>query len=308
MYPFERPIRDLVLQKFVDDPETFQILADKELFTTALNRYLMQSERERDMYRETLDDLINAYEDKKVFSRCPPKHRHEEKYYTDYWRKGFDQESRLELYRLRKWVLQELESYEMIKYPRHFWQPIFIWNPYNLTRLRDVIGECEDRCYLCIRSVESRIEYDEVKHKLIEHTQQGDPKVLRDFMPNKQPERFIQCLFDYQGQEMTHDEVYEYMGVSKKNRRIPRWRSEAELDDKDISGKYIRWIEPDRIVFSAECRTPLGRDEDTMQYPFKKPCLSAIDRVYYSIHFKLNLTMLGAKINLPSDDLTKVRR
>jgi|GEM_PF-2835389 len=308
MFPFERPIRDLVLKRFVDDPETFQILADKELFTCALNRYLSQFARRRDMYRETLDDLIESYEKKKPFSRFPPKHRHEDKYYMDFWRKGFNETSRLGLYRLRKWVLQELESYEMIKYPHHFWQPIFICNPYNLKRLRDVIGECEDRCFMCTRSIESRIEYDEVKHKLIEHTQREEPKELRDFMPSKQPERFIQCLFDHQGQEMTHDEVYEYMGVEdKKDRRIKRWRREAKLEDDDISDKYIRWIDPDRIVFNAEYRIPMGRDEETMKYPFKKPQPSVIDRISYPTWFKLKLTFLGSRFNLLSDDLTKVR-
>ncbi|MBU0766480.1 hypothetical protein KKF55_01690 [Patescibacteria group bacterium] len=308
MYPFERPIRDLVLKKFEDDPETFQILADKELFTCALNRYLAQSARQRDMYRETIDDLIEAYEQKKQFSRFPPKHRHEGKYYTDHWRKGFDQESRLELYRLRRWILWELQSYDMIKYPRHFWQPIFIWNPYNLTRLRDVIGECEDRCFLCGHSIETRIEYDEVRHKLIEYSQQGESKVLRDFTPDKAPEKFIQCLFAHQGQEMTYDEVYELMGVKKKDRRIKRWRREAKLDKKDISGKYIRWIDSDCLVFSAEHRIPQGRDEDTMKYPFKKHQPTKIERICYPTHFRINLTLLGAKFNLPSDDLTKARR
>lgn len=299
MHPFERPIRDLVLKRFLTDFETLQPLDDKDYFTTALNRYVQRRNRDRDMYRETLDDLVDAVDDKRLFSRFPPKYRHEGKYYIDCWRKGISPPSRIELYRLRKSVLWELFFCEIVKFPRWPWQRITIINPYNLKRLRVLIAEFEDRCLMELQRIESRIEYDDVKHKLMEYSPRGEPKELRDFMPGKPPEKFLLCLFAHEGMELSYKEVYEKMKVPKKDRRIPRWKDEQKLDEPDISGKYIYWIGADRLLFTSRHFSSLGRQENMIEYPFSIPKPGKIERIEGAAVLKCRLLFMGMTIRTP---------
>lgn len=261
MFPFERPIRDIVLKGFDDDPETFQSLNDKELFTTALHRYLQMDLQHRDMYRETLDDLWDAIVKRTQFSRFPPKHRSEGKYYTDYWRKRDDSLSRLELYQQRKVILLELRMNEIIMFPRRFWQPIIIKNEFNVKRLRALIAEFEDRCLQSVGSfLTTRLEYDEVKHQLIEQSPRGEI-VRRDLKPGKLPEKFVVTLFHHASRSLTYDEIYTLMGIEdKKNRRIARWRNELKLDEEDLS-RFFQWKSNDRVVFNPEYRYTTAKEE-----------------------------------------------
>jgi len=306
MFPFERPIRDLVLRRFSEDAE-LHTFNDKELFTTALNRYADLRARERDMYRETMDDLVDGANGKKPFSVFPPKYRHEGKYYTDCWRER-RRDSRLRLYRLRKWVLWELASYKLMFLRRWPWQTPYITDFENLKRLQALIAEFEDRCFMEIRQIASRIEYDEIRHKIIEYTPKGDPKELRDFKPGKEPEKFIQCLFDHEGMELTHEQIYQMMGVSKPDRRLPRWRKEQRLSDPDISGKYIHWIEPDRVLFNSRHLSSEGREEG-VKYPLEIPKPSKVAGIIGGIWFRCCLLLrFGSIIRIPVDDLTERRR
>ncbi len=299
MHPSELPIRNLILKRFLTDPNTFQPLDDRDYFTTALNRYVQRYTRDRDMYRETLDDLVNAVDDKRPFSRFPPKHRHEGRYYTDCWREGMHPPSRLELYRLRTPVLWELSFCGIVQFPHWPWQRIVIINHHNLKRLRALIGEFEDRCLMEIHYIESRIEYahDDILYMVIEHTPRGEPKTLRTLTTGKIPQQLFECLFNHDGIEMTIEDVYTHMKAEKKDRRFARWRDELGLDKHDMS-KYFHWKNVDTFVFSVRCFQPMGRDENTYKYPFVIPKPSKIERISMGVWFRSKLLFMGAPLKI----------
>lgn len=302
MLPFERPIRDQVLEPFEVDLETFNALDERDYFTTALNRYVQRGNRERDMYRETLDDLVDALNGQRRFSRFPPKHRHENKYYTDHWRQGFPPPSRLLLYRLRKRILWELYFCGIVTLPNWPWQRILIRNPDNLLRLQSLIAEFEDRCLLDLHRQESRIEYDEVRCEIVEHSRE-EKRVLRTFKFGKTPQKLFECLFRHDGIELSVEQLYEKMDIPKKDRRFPRWRDEIGLDQPDMA-KYFHWKTESVFVFSAKCFQSMGRNENTYQYPFVIPKPDNLEKVWGVARFKMKFLFMGVVIK-PPDDLTK---
>ena len=264
MLKFELLSRNLVVRHLDDDPDSGW-MTEKEWLTNALDRYIFMRLSGRDMYRETLDDIADRFQQKKPIPLSFLKRRRLLPEPLPYYRKAQHHTRRL-FWKRRLVILRELESYGLLELPRWPWQNIPFFKP--IAPLRNLIADFEHHCsYEKQQHIVSRIEYDEIRHQLLEYVGRADPVPLRDFKNGSLPERFMLCLFKNRGKILTHKQIYRKMGIAdeekgkneKTDKRIARWKSEKHLDTPDVSGKYFFWLEGKRLKFDPVYRAPESR-------------------------------------------------
>lgn len=266
MFEFERLSRDAVVRHLDDDPESGW-MTEKEWMTNALDRYIFMRHSGRDLYRETLDDLHEYIQQKKPVRLSNLKRRLNVPEPLPYYRKA-DHHTRKLFWKRRLRILHELQSYGLLEIPRWTWQKIVFRSP-AIWQLRSLITDFEHRCMFEEKQkIVSRIEYDEVRHQLLEHVGRDDPKPIRDFRNGSLPEEFIVCLFKNRGKILTYKQVYKKMGIEddekgvneKKDKKIMRWKKEKKLGAPDICDKYIFWLPKKRIKFDPIYRAPESQE------------------------------------------------
>lgn len=242
---YAREVRDCLIQRLSHDADAFQLTV-RERSQIALNRYLQLKGSERDIYYETIEDIIDHLHGGFPFKKKPSKYQRDGEYFKERHEEMWIAKMN------RKKALKELELIDLIQF-RSYGRLQFA----DVTMFEMLKKLLDDFEYLVRENLAryfARLTLEEHEHNrgydLVEYVR-GKEVFRKELYSDKNTTNFMKYMFENENKVMLIEEVYDSLKIEKKDRRMPQWIKELKIDEGVRKRKYIEIIEKVKVRFKS---------------------------------------------------------